>query len=78
MVRGGVKITTTLYYCSGRVTITSTINVTCLCQMALPGGGRCNARTTFTFCQTDSVKQKNFFKNLINVVNTILAEKLEI
>ena len=59
MVRGGVKITTTLYYCSGRVTITSTINVTCLCQMALLGKRRkgMQRRNNIYFCEIEEQSQ---------------------
>ena len=51
------------HYLGGGVTttITSTINVPCLCQMALLAGGRtCSSRTTFTFVEHQKAKVLGF------------------
>ena len=54
------------HYFRGGVTttITSTINVPCLCQMALLAGGRtCSSRTTFTFVEHQKAKVLGFYNN---------------
>ena len=54
------------HYLGGGVTttITSTINVPCLCQMALLAGGRtCSSRTTFTFVEHQKAKVLGFYNN---------------